>query len=112
MENKKFNYFAILFAGGFAGIVNLSVSTLTHSIHPYFKSDKTSIQSILIKMIRSGGPSGLFSGFTPYILRNPSKFSKSTNLIKLESLGPIVLRAFMTHSACFLGLELAVSLLY
>ncbi|KAI6216097.1 hypothetical protein M3Y94_00463200 [Aphelenchoides besseyi] len=83
---------AILMAGGFAGIANWSVCIPADVLKSRLQTAPdgkypNGIRDVFKEVIRVEGPTGLFRGFTP-----------------------VMLRAFPANAACFFGVELTLSL--
>jgi len=81
-----------LFAGGCAGILNWMVAigpdTLKSRYQTAAPGTYSGVGDVFVKLVRNEGPTALFKGLTP-----------------------VMLRAFPANAACFMGYELTVKLL-
>jgi len=90
--DKKLSPMATLAAGGFAGIANWSVCIPADVLKSRLQTAPEGkypdgIRGVFREIIREEGPRALFKGFVP-----------------------VMLRAFPANAACFLGVELTMSL--
>ncbi len=89
---SELNPLAVMVAGGFAGMANWSVSIPPDVLKSRFQTAPegkySGLADVLRTLLREEGPSALFKG-----------------------MGPAMIRAFPANAACFLGFELAKKVL-